>query len=262
MEERLMHVAEAKRRLGSRITWLADTMENLFHESMDGSPNAEMVVDPEGRVVARRRWSDPATLRADLERFVGPVDNPTRVTDLDLPTQPPPPTVARNVLPRLPMDSSMASIQVDPIIEDETPYYVKLRAEAEDDLRSAGSGRLYLGFFLDPLYRVHWNNEAGPVRFSITPPSGATVTPDNGTGPDMTVLADADPREFMLDVAGVSTEDPFEIDVFYFACDDALTFCVPVNQRYEVNLGRDNHGIAKRTGADNRGLPNNGRISD
>ena len=92
LEERLMHVAEAKRRLGSSIMWLADTMDNRYHESMAGTPNSEMVVGPDGRVLSRRTWSDPAALRADLERFVGPVDKPTAIADLDLPAQPPAPT--------------------------------------------------------------------------------------------------------------------------------------------------------------------------
>ena len=51
---------------------------------------------------------------------------------------------------------------------------------------------------------------------------------------------------------------PLDLDVFYFACDDALTFCIPVNQSYRVYLQRDNHGRTIRTGADN--LPTAGRI--
>ena len=57
IEERLMHVEEAKRRLGSSITWLADTMDNVFHEAMGRTPNSELVIDPEGVIVARRRRS-------------------------------------------------------------------------------------------------------------------------------------------------------------------------------------------------------------
>ena len=77
LEERLMHVHEAERRLGSSITWLADTMDNAYHEAMGRTPNSELVVGPDGLVVARRAWSNPAALRADLERLVGPVEHPT-----------------------------------------------------------------------------------------------------------------------------------------------------------------------------------------
>ena len=40
LEERLMHVEEAKRVLGSSITWLADTMDNPWYEVMARTPNS------------------------------------------------------------------------------------------------------------------------------------------------------------------------------------------------------------------------------
>ena len=259
LEERLMHVAEAKRRLGSSITWLADDMHNPYHEAMARTPNSELVVDPEGRIAALRSWSDPEALRADLERLVGPVEKRTRVEDLDLPTQPPPPTVAKGVVPRVEIPPTMAGIQVEPVFDgNKAPFYVKLRAEGDESLRSTGQGQMYVGFHLDPLYRVHWNNEAGPVTFSVTPPSGGTVTPADGQGPMLDVPADADPREFLVDVAVTDPSQPLDLDVFYFACDDALTFCIPVNQSYRVYLQRDNHGRTIRTGADN--VPTAGRV--
>ena len=259
LEERLMHVAEAKRRLGSSITWLADPMHNPYHEAMARTPNSELVVDPEGRVAARRSWSDPEALRADLERLVGPVERRTRVEDLDLPAQPPPPTVAKGVVPRVEIPPTMAGMEVEPIIEEGgVPFYVKLRAEGDESLRATGNGKMYVGFHLDPLYRVHWNNEAGPVKFSLTAPTGSTVTPAGGEGPALDAPADADPREFLVDVAMSDMAQPLDLDVFYFACDDALTFCIPVNQSYRIHLQRDNHGRTIRTGADN--VPVAGRV--
>ena len=85
-----MHVAEAKRRLGTSVNWLADTMDNVFHAAMGKTPNSELVIDPDGIIVARRAWSDPTELRRDMERLIGPVANPTTIAELDLPTQPPP----------------------------------------------------------------------------------------------------------------------------------------------------------------------------
>ena len=60
------------------------------------------------------------------------------------------------------------------------PFYAKLRAEGDPDLLATGTGTMYLGFHLDPLYRVHWNNEVDPVEFEITAPAGVTVTPARG----------------------------------------------------------------------------------
>lgn len=254
-----MHVAEAKRMLGSSVTWLADTMDNVWHDAMANTPNGELVVDPDGLVVARRTWSDPVALRHDMERLVGAVDHPTAVADLDLPTQPPMPTVAKGIVPRVEMPPNMASIQVDADVEgSDFPFYVKIRAEADQNLLRDGAGTMYLGFHLDPLYRVHWNNEAGPVQFNFSVPDGVTMTPSRAAGPEVEQPADADPREFLLQVDARALDKPLDLEVFYFACDDALTFCIPVTQNYQIHLERDNHGRTIRTGTDN--LPTAGRV--
>ena len=154
MQERLMHVMEAKRRLGSSITWLSDTMDNVYHDAMGQSPNSELVVDPDGVVVARRAWSNPAELRKDLERLLGPVDNPTSVSDLDLPRQPPISTVAKGIVERVERPDDMMPMLIEPVLEtSRTPFYAKLRAEGTRVLYESGSGTIYLGLHLDPLYR-------------------------------------------------------------------------------------------------------------
>ena len=43
---------------------------------------------------------------------------------------------------------------------------------------------MYVGFHLDPLYKVHWNNETKPLSFEIDAPTGMRVTPASGVGPD------------------------------------------------------------------------------
>jgi len=87
---------------------------------------------------------------------------------------------------------------------------------------------MYVGFHLDPLYRVHWNNEAPPMQFEITAPDGVSITPSKVVGPDPEADADADPREFLLEVDAADAGGTVDLQVKYFACDDALTFCVPV----------------------------------
>ena len=256
IEERLMHGEEAKRRLGSGITWLADTMDNVWHTAMGRTPNAELVVGPDGGVVARRAWSDPGELRRDMERFLGPVENPTTIAELDMPTQPPPPTVAKGIVPRVDLPPGMGSVRVEPMLEaTDVPFYVKIRTEGDPALMTTGKGTMYLGFHLDPLYRVHWNNEAGPVMFEFSYPEGVTITPSSGVGPEVDEPADADPREFLLAVDMGDVDAPLDLDVFYFACDDALTFCIPVNQSYRIHLERDHHGLTIRTGPDGQIQP-------
>ncbi len=249
-----MHVEEAKRRLGSSVNWLADTMDNVFHNAVGRTPNSEFVIDPDGVIVARRAWSNPRELRRDMERLIGPVENPTTIAELDLPTQPPPPTVAKGIVPRVERPAGMLPIQIEAMVENSNvPFYVKIRAEGDPGILANGNGVMYIGFHLDPLYRVHWNNEAGPVEFEFKPPPGVTLTPERGVGPDVEEAADADPREFLIGVTAENIDQPLELDVFYFACDDALTFCIPVNQSYRITLAEDeSHDWSIQTGSDNR----------
>ncbi len=252
-----MHVAEAKRRLGTSVTWLADTMDNVFHNTMGNTPNSEIVVDSDGVVVARRGWSDPVALRADMERLVGAVDKPTQVADLNLPAQPPTPTVAKGIVPRVPLPTNAMPMVIEPQTEaTDIPFYAKLRAEGTPELYATGKGTMYIGFHLDPLYRVHWNNEVDPVEYRITAPDGVTVTPAKGVAIDPEEPADADPREFLVQVDGKPGQT-LDLRVQYFACDDALTFCIPVRQDYKLSLARDeHHGWSTRTDADGNLSPN------
>ncbi len=244
LKERLMHVREAERRLGSRIPWLCDGMSNDLKIALGEVQNAELLIDPEGRVARRRAWSDPDELRRDLEQLVGPVEQPTRVADLGLSVEPPPDRVATGVVPRVEVPGPMRALRIEPAIESgEVPFYVKLRAEADEKLLSEGKGKLYLGFHLDPLYQVHWNNRARPLEFEVVAPRGVRVSPKKGSAPQVEEPADADPREFLVKVKGAGKRSaPLELSVRYFACDDANTFCVPVEQRYRIHLQPDPHG--------------------
>lgn len=257
LEERLMHLKEAERRLGSRITWLADNMDNSLKHAMGGMPNSEVIVDPSGRVVRSRVWSDPDALRKDLAGLVGPVANPTRVEDLNMPTQPPPATVAKGVVPRVEIAGVMQALRIEPEKSDK-PHYVKLRAEVEPKFFEAGASRLYIGFHLDPLYRVHWNNLVEPLSFEIQSPDGVTITPSRAQGPKVGVDADADPREFLLDIKAEKRDQPLRLTVRYYGCDDDDTFCIKIEQGYTVRLERDPDG----GGAPGRWVPPRSAMMD
>ena len=241
LKERLMHIQEAERRLGSKIPWIADGMSNDLKRALGGVQNAELVIDPEGYVARRRAWSDPNELRRDLEELVGPVVKPTKVADLELKTEPPSDTVATGIVPRVEIPDPMRALKIEPLIATaEVPFYAKLRAEADEALLSKGKGKLYLGFHLDPLYHVHWNNRTKPLEFDVVAPRGVRVSPKSGNAPKVEEPADADPREFLVKVRGARKSNaPLELSVRYFACDDANTFCVPVTQGYLVHLRPD-----------------------
>ena len=243
-QERLMHVAEAKRRLQSQIPWLCDTISNDLRHAVGPAPNSEFVLDPDGKVLVARVWSEPDQLRKDLEELVGPVDNPTRVEDLDMERILPPEPVATGVVEKVKIPAQMRPLIIEPDLTrvEEIPFYAKLRAEADTGLLEEGAGKLYVGFHLDPLYAVHWNNEVAPVSFDIRALEGVQVTPSSGKAPEVEAKADSDPREFLLDVKASDRSKPLDLTVRYFACDNANTFCVPVTQSYAVHLKPDPDG--------------------
>ncbi|MFV1967198.1 MAG: EF-hand domain-containing protein [Pirellulaceae bacterium] len=241
LEERLMHVKEAERRLGSQFRWICDTMSNDMKHTMGDAPNSEFVIDPEGKVVRRRAWSNPDQLRKDLETLIGPVDSPTLVKDLNLETIPPPRIAPKGVVPRVKVPGRMRALKIEPQATL-APCYAKLRAEADEPFFKSGKGTLYLGFHMDPIYHVHWNNLADPLTYEVTVPPGATVTPSAGEAPKVEPEADSDPREFLLEVEKGEASEPLEVTVRYFACNDEEGWCKPVTQQYTIHWEADPDG--------------------
>ena len=268
LEERLAHVAEATRRLDTRIPWLADSMENDLKHAFGDKNNSEFVISPEGEVLIARNWSDPDQLREDLAALVGESESVTRVADLDRDPQSAHAVathIERGVVPRVKRPSNGTVLQVraiaSPQIEGEEsppsdePRYVKLRAEAPRSLLESGSGTLYLGFHLDPIYQVHWNNLAAPLEYRVTAPEGVTVSEATGTAPEVEEAnADLDPREFLVEVDFGETkpDSPLLVEVSYFACDNAETFCKALTQVYEVHWRPDRDAGRVQSGG-NRG---------
>ena len=241
LEERLAHIAEAQRTLQSRFTWLCDSMDNRLKHAMGDRPNSEFVVNADGVIVASRSWSDPKALRADLERLVGPVAEPTAVEDLDFIYAPPPSLAPRGVVPRITKPARMEGVKftADWSAHDE-PWYMKLRPEASRELLQAGAGQLYLGFRPDPLHGVHWNNLDGEaIRVKLEAPEGVQLSDSLLTGPDVSAPADSDAREFLVKIDSAAPGAEITVTVSYFACSDAEGWCKPIEQRYTVRLERD-----------------------
>jgi uncharacterized membrane protein YgcG len=256
LAERLLHVQEAERRIGSEFGWLCDNMQNGLKHALGNAPNSEFIIDPEGRLVVQRRWSNPGQLRADLVRLVGAVENPTAASDIDVRFTPPPRVAASGVVPRLQLPGGTRAVKIEPQLSEQ-PYYVKLRAEVDQGLLDDGIGKLYLGFHLDPLYHVHWNNLVDPLRYRIRTSDGVTIVPHRGEGPRLEEPADVDPREFLLDIErDLSDQGRFlrrrrqqepqpeqlYVSVDYFACNDEEGWCKPVTQEYVVTLELDSDG--------------------
>jgi Ca2+-binding EF-hand superfamily protein len=243
LEERLMHVAEARTRLKTRVPWLADNMNNDFKRAIGNTNNSEFVLDPEGRIVHMQMWSNGDRLRAALAEHVGPVAKPTTVAELGIPSFRMRPNTRGAVLPRIEVPGIMVPLKIEPK-ENGQPFYVKLRAEAEQSVLEKGSGKVYLGFHIDPIHNTHWNNLADPLQFEIKAPSGTKVTPGSGEGPKLEVESDSDPREFLVSLENASPDSPLNLTVHYFACSEDPAWCKSIKQEYSIRLARDEFGGA------------------
>ena len=245
-----MHVAQAERQLGSRIPWIADAMTNELKHALGDMPNAEFIIDRDGRILERRAWSDPTALRDDLERLVGPVAHPTRVSDLDLPSAPPVATVAKGIVPRVTPPGRMMTLKVEPDLDGtELPFYTKLRADVDREFLRTGEGTLLLGFHIDPLYHMHWNNLAPPLTYEVTAPDGVRVTPGRHVREDRRT-GRRRPSRVPRRHRGRQLGRVVDLSVTYYACDDDNTFCIPVTQHLRRQpAGRPGcrSGVRRRT---------------
>ncbi len=254
LQERLMHIKEARRTLGSTIPWLCDGMDNAIKEAFGNRPNSEFIIDPQGRILVGREWSDPEALREDLARIIGPVENPTTVADLDLKTADPPKEAPSGIVPGVdrPANGRALVTKAKPG-KDGEPFYIKLRAEAGRSVMDDGHGTIYLGFRLDPLYHVHWNNLVEPVQVTLTAPDGVELSKSTLKGPKVEAPTDIDPREFLVDITGAQPGTVIDVSVYYFACNDEAGWCKPVKQSYEVVIEADPHGGRVSGGRGGRG---------
>jgi hypothetical protein len=107
---------------------------------------------------------------------------------------------------------------------------------------------MYIGFHMDPIYHVHWNNLVEPIRYELKPTKGTIVSPASGKGPEVKEASDIDPREFLVDIKNGKSGEPIELTAYYFACNDSEGWCKPVTQRYTIYLERDRDGGRVRRG--------------
>ena len=239
LAERLRHIEEFGKITGSRIPWICDSMDNMVANAFGGAPNGEFVIDPDGLVVRQRFWSNPVTLRQDLIELVGSVEQPTSPEEALSAFRLPRREIASGVVPRLDLPAGLRPLITLPT-DSEFPTYAKLRVEAASELLGdAGQGPLYLGLYLDPIYRVHWNNRAGQIRIQVRAPQSMVLSETVLIGPDVIEDADIDPRQFLVQLDRNGKPEPLQVTVNYTVCDDEETFCHSIEQTYKVEFRTD-----------------------
>lgn len=241
LDERLAHAREASKRLGNTIPYLVDGIDNPLKHALGDRNNSEFVIDPDGKVVRKRTWSDPEQLRKDLEELVGKADTLTKPEDVVLKVVAPPALPAAKGVVAKVSRSGMTAVAFTPVIEKGGPaFYAKLRAEADNGLFDEGKGKLYLGFHLDPLLGAHWNNQKKQVQFTLDVPDGVKLSAKGGESPKPKADADVDPREFLLDVEAWPEGKAVKLTVSYAACTDSD--CHEVTQTYTLRREKDRDG--------------------
>ena len=249
MTERFLQLKEAKNKLGTKVPWIADTLDDSMRIGLKSGPNSLYLISPEGEIVASSNRIEGNNFRQVLDKLVGPVENPTSIRDLDLPR------VARqrnnsNEDTQLGVHrpEGLTIVSISPSKPEET-YYVKLRAEADRDLLRTGTGRLFLGFYPDPIHDAHWNNLVDPMKYVLELPEGVTATPMEATAVKGPGESDVQPRQFWVDIEGAKPSDEIELALHYYGCTPDM--CMAMTHEYTIRLEDENRG--SRTFGMNRG---------
>ena len=121
LEERLRHVQEAKRRLKTEIPWICDDMDNSFKQAFGGAPNGEFILDPQGKIVRKRFWSNPQVLREDLAELVGPSETVTQVEALPAGFTLENRKIASGVVPKIALPAGLTPLIVEPVDDGDSP---------------------------------------------------------------------------------------------------------------------------------------------
>lgn len=241
IEERVQHISKAKEMMKTEMNWICDTMDNDVKKAFGGTYNGEFIIDPQGVLLKKRFWSDPAQLRKDLVEIIGPVENETKVSDLETVFTPTPRKIVANVMPKPIFPAQLRPMQATPQKSDD-PFFAKLRVEANGAFYRGAKGRIFFTVYLDPLYQVHWNNKAGKVSISISHGDDEFKFKESKLeSVDVEVDADVDPR-WMITTAQAMTKKAFKVKMTYTVCDDAETFCKEIVQEYVVTPTADRNG--------------------
>ncbi len=256
LEERLAHIPEVKRVLDTSLAWLCDSMDNAVRHRLGLGPNSQMIFNPSGEIVHALGWSDGGVLRQELVKLVGDTDTHTSVAELNLNRQQSAmaeKTVQRGKLESPTFSEVLVPLQMSAKGDSKQPLYVKPRVEVTQGVLQRGRGEMYLGFHLDPIHHVHWNNLAAPLQYELELPDGVYMSPRRGAAEEVEVESDADPREFVIEVTNSIPGEKFDLSFHYFACSDEEGWCVPVTQTYEVTLTADQDGGGTMGRSFNRG---------
>jgi hypothetical protein len=249
MQERLLQLDEARKKLGTQAPWIADTLDDALRIGLKSGSNSIYLIDPKGAIIWAAAKMEESGLRDALSKAVGPVAHPTQVSDLNLPkVKKQNKAINEDSDLHVSRPEGLSILNITPARPEET-YYVKLRAEADDALLKTGTGRLFIGFYPDPIHDAHWNNLAPPMKYTLTLPKGVTATPKEASAKQGSGDQDTLPRQFWVEVNNAVAGDEIKLEFHYFVCAPGL--CMALTHEYTIRLEAEDRGA--RTYGLNRG---------
>ena len=243
-KERLRHTQLAKELLQTAAPWVYDGMDNQTAMALASTnSNSVFIFSKAGEEIYQGSISQPEPFRDALIQLAGPIELPCRLEDLPAPTLQPINMLKAQYVQRAKISiesDNFRPLQIRPK-DSRLPFYVKARVEADEELLSTGNGKIYLGFHIDPLYRVKWNNLGEPLKYALKSPQGV-VAPSINTAPRVSAAAtDEEPREFILQARKLDLNKPISLEVTYSVHTSAKRN-VEVTQYYLIYLQKDTFG--------------------
>jgi predicted outer membrane repeat protein len=243
-QERARQAQIAEEILFTQVPWLYDVMDNqTAEELMKEKGDTLFVFSSDGEELYAGSISDAAGLRGALAELAGKIDIPTEASAL------PKTELTPIVMPETKLTQGVsisASDRFQPLeitpLDSKIPYYVKLRAEGSKELLQSGNGKLYLGFHIDPLYQVEWNNFSDPMKYELKVPGGVVAPSINSAERVTEKASDTEPREFMLEARKLDPSKPINLQVTYSILSAATRSNTEVAQQYIIYLQQDKFG--------------------
>ncbi|MDF7799820.1 hypothetical protein P4C99_10110 [Pontiellaceae bacterium B1224] len=241
VKERARQVQLAQELLNTSVPWLYDPIDNPIVKALaPDETSGVLIFSRNGEEEYQGEISDNDSFRSKLTELAGTVFKPFKMNELPRPSIQPINLPEAILLPRAQVNvntDKLKPLQITPV-ESRAPFYVKARIEGSENVLKSGDGKLYLGFHIDPLYHVEWNNLGEPLSYILKAPKGV-IAPSINSAPRVTgVVTDSEPREFILQARKLDLKKPIAMEVTY-SVHTSANRNLEVTQQYLIYLEHD-----------------------
>ncbi|MDZ8117237.1 hypothetical protein P9H32_01245 [Pontiella sp. NLcol2] len=240
---RAQHTVVAKEQLSTVVPWLYDTMDNETAQQLMMENGAEVFIfSRSGEEVYAGSLADHSALRGKLTELSAPVTEPFNIETLSSPVMEPINMIKSQLVPRVKIsqEERFQPLKITPE-QSRSPYFVKARVEGSETLLESGNGKFYLGFHIDPLFNVQWNNLGESIKYQLTTPAGVVAPSINSADRVTAVATDSEPREFILQARKLDLDKPLTLQVTY-SIHTREKRNIEVSQSYLIYLQKDPFG--------------------